>query len=169
MAQSTFVAGYCQISTDTGSARALQNLGVCINSVSIQERKFYGSVFSDVKGGEEGGPVDQQFFDQMDIITMDFSRFDAAVVEVLRQRMNAQSTTGGGTAGTLGTPGSLLIGGSYQTRLLIVSVGFTRNYPICLFHDPIEFGSGTKYTRPRLVATAYKNESTGVLWNTTAV
>ncbi len=163
MSQTTFVAGYCQLRVDTGSNHALADLGITVNGVTITERKYLSPVFCDIKGGEEGGPTDKQMMDQMDIITIDMIRWDASVVETLRERMMASTS-----AGTVGTPGTLLIGGGYSSRLLINSVGLVRNYPIVLFSDPTEYTVGTKATRMRMTGEAYKNETTGVLWNASA-
>lgn len=160
--RSIFVAGYCEVYADTGADRALDNVGVTINGVQFVEQRFHSPVPGDENGGEEGPPVDKQFMGAVDLIQCDLSKVNETAIEVIRERAMASTSSG-----SIGTPGSLLIAGGFYTRILVVSSGFVRNYPICLLGEPIAFSTGTKYSRTRVAGEAHRNISTGLLWNQT--
>lgn len=159
MAAAVIVAGKVLIRTGSGSADALEDLGYSINGVRIFEDVFTGDVPGDENGGDAGPPIDIQYFGQVDRIEIEMSKFDAAVIAKIAPRLK------GGTAGTVGTPGTLFGAGSKFFRLLLTSTNFTRNYLAAVPRAPIEANWGTKFTSLRLMFDCYALGGT-TLYNT---
>lgn len=159
MAAAVVVAGATLIRTGTGAANALEDLGYSINGVRIFEDVFTGDVPGDQNGGDAGPPIDVQYFGQVDRVEIEMSKFDAAVIAKIAPRLL------GGSAGTIGTAGTLIAAGSKYYRLLLTATNFTRNYLCAVPRAAIETNWGTKFTMLRLVFDCYAFG--GTLYNTT--
>lgn len=160
MAATVNVAGAVLIKTGTGSADALESLGYTINGARITENAFMSDVPGDEKGGNEGPPIDIQYFGQTDIIRLEMSKYDAAVYAKLVPILK------GGTAGSAGTAGTLLFSGTTYFRLLLTGANFTRNYLRAVLRNPKDINCGTKFSTLMLEFECHADGS-GVLWNTT--
>lgn len=159
MAVAIQVAGPVLIRTGTGSANALEDLGYSAEGVEIEENVRYLDVPGDQNGGSEGIPIDVQYLGQSDLIRFDLTKYDAAVMAKLTPRLK------GGTAGSIGTVGTLWQASSSYFRVLLTATNFTRNYIGCLPLEPHSLNAGTKFSRQRLSFICYP--ISGVLWNTT--
>lgn len=160
MAEAVVVAGAVLVKTGTGSANALENLGYSINGIQIRERVYTLDVPGDQNGGDEGPPIDRQYLGEVDLITMELSKYDVAVFAKLTPKLL------GGTAGQTATPGTLIFGASKYYRLLLTGAAFTRNYiGATLIGEPIEFNAGTKFSRLRIEWECHA--ISGVKWNST--
>lgn len=158
MAIGVQVAGKALVKVDTGSANALEDLGYSINGIEISQEPYFSDVPSDENGGDEGPPIDVQYFGEIATIRMELSRWDPAIAAKIDPFLY------GGTSGTQGTPGSLMSGFSY--RLVIVTSALPRNFPIAFPSEPIEINKGTKYSRLAITWKAYGFTNAAV-WNTT--
>lgn len=162
MAEQVNVAGKCLIKVGTGSEGALETLGYSINGVIISEDTFTGDVPGDENGGDQGPPIDIQYFGEIHRISMDLSKYDPVIAAKIQAKYR------GGAAGTTGTPGSLFFAASTTYRLLLVATNFVRNYLVTLpCRQPQEFNAGTKFSVQRFLFEAHKSGTT--LWNTTQV
>lgn len=153
------VAGPCQVWVDTGSARALEFLGWSVNGVTIEQTTFQGEIHSDENGGDQGPPSDYQLFGHQHRISMELSKFQAAVLNKLDGRYNPNVT---------GADVGMLLSCSQATfRLLLKAPNFVRNYPTTIIPDPIELGPvGSNASRARITFIA-RAALDGTLWNET--
>lgn len=140
------------------SAGVLADLGYTINGVEITENIYKGEVPGDENGGEEGPPIDIQYFGEVHTIRMQFSKYDATVMTTIKAGIAAA------TEGTPATSGTLYFQATKDWKLKISSTNFTRTYGRVIFSEPKEFNVGTKFTRMMIVATCYK-DANNVLWS----
>ena len=159
MALAVITTGAALIRTGTGASQILEDLGYTINGVTIIENVYMSDVPGDQNGGDEGPPIDIQYFGQVDRIRMEFSKFDQLVADKIRPRLE------GGTAGTVGTAGTLITAGTKYFRLLIEPTSLPRNYLAAIPREPIEVNRGTKFSR--LILEFECHAIGGVLWDTT--
>lgn len=159
MAAAVVVAGATLIRTGTGSANALEDLGYSVNGIRIFEDVYTGDVPGDQNGGDAGPPIDVQYFGQVDRVELEMSKYDAAVLAKLAPRLL------GGSAGVIGTAGTLFAGGSKYFRLLLTATNFTRNYLAAIPRGAIESNWGTKFSVIRVIFDCHAFN--GTLYNTT--
>jgi len=137
----------------------LESLGYSENGVEITEQIFTGDVHGDQNGGDQGPPIEVQYFGEVHTIRLTLTSWDEAVLNKIRK------LTAAATIGVNLTPGTLLLE-THSFRLLLNSTNRPRNYLRVLFREAREINKGTKHSKAVLVGTAYKNAS-GVLYNTT--
>lgn len=171
MAEIVQVPGPCEILVGTGTSAALEHLGWTLDGAEVEEQVKLLEVFGDQNGGEEGIPIEWQHLGLMDIITLNFTKFDTTVAQKIVQRINPGSSSYGGTiaAGTSPTPGTLLLGTTSTYRLLLnpTVAGFIRNYLVAIPIDPITSNTGTKHQKRLQRWFAFPPVAGGTLWNTT--
>lgn len=172
MAIAIQIPGLCNVSVNTGTSAALEQLGYTIDGVEIEEQVKLLEVFGDQNGGEEGNPIDWQHLGLVDVITLNFTKFDATVAQKCGQRLNPGTSTYGGTiaAGVSPLPGTLLLGTASTYRLLLnpaAGAPFIRNYLLAIPIDPIGHNTGTKHQKRLQRWFAFPPVAGGVLWNTT--
>lgn len=160
MAESIQVDGVALIKCCTVGG-TLATLGRTINGVEITEQTFKDEVFSDENGGEKGPPIDIAGLGQVHIIRITMAKYDEAELDKVRAML------AGGTAGTPGTAGTLYLQGGVAWRLLIHSTNRPRNYLNVVFTEPKEINKGTIHSKATIIALAYKDPATGVLYNAT--
>lgn len=162
MAESIQVDGPCHVNVDTGAANALEELGFSINGVTITEIVFTSDVPGDQNGGDEGPPIDVQYFGEIHRIRMELSKYDELILDKVRPKLY------GGTAGLTGTSGTLIIGASKTFRLLLLTTNRVRNYPTSMLREtPMELNKGTKFTR--MIIEFEAHPVAGLLHNTVSV
>lgn len=166
MAASVQVPGPVLIKIDAGAG--LESLGYSVNGIEIEEHPFYGDVPGDQNGGDEGPPIDIQYFGEIHRLHIELSNWDAAVAAKLIAKINT------GTAGVAGTPGVLMLAGGWYYRLLLVATNTsnnTRNYLRALVRDRTAFNLGTKFKKLSIDFECHANAAggAGVIWNTTVV
>jgi len=157
------VDGKALIRVATPASGALEDLGYSINGVTIRENLFTADVHGDEFGGEQGPPIDKQYFGEMHVIQMTMTRYDEAVLNKIR------AGVAGGTQGVPGTPGTLYFQEFKTWRLVINSTSRPRNYLNVVFHEPKEINKGTQHSKAIITATAYIVAAGGTLYNTTIV
>lgn len=160
MAVQIMVDGLAVVKIASPAAGSLETLGRTENGVEITEQLFTGDVRGDANGGDQGPPIDIQYFGEMHLIRMLLTSYDEDVINKVRAGL------AGGTAGTPGTAGSLYFQGTLAWRLLIHSTNRPRNYLNVVFSEPKEINKGTKFSRALVIAKAYVN-SAGVIYNST--
>lgn len=163
MALAIHVPGPTLVKVDAGLGAGLEDLGYTIDGVDVEFTAMTGEIPGDQNGGSEGPPIDVQFFGEMARIRTEFSRFDEAVVDKIRVRVNSA------TLGTNAAPGSLMIATSYRLLLVPTDVTYAMNFPIALCRNPITSNVGTKFQRLSMDWEAHPNLSTRLLWDTTTV
>lgn len=160
MATSIIVPGVCTVKIDTGTSHALETLGISVNGITIEEEIFTADVKGDENGGEEGPPIDVQYFGEIHRITMELNKTDSAVLAKVLPGVY------GGTEGQVSAAGILLGAGGYTWRLLLHSPVLPRNYLKAMLRGQAKgCNRGTKYATQRLVFECHA--SSGVLYNTT--
>ena len=160
-----FVAGPIEIWVDTGASRAAEFLGWSANGVQIEEIGFHSPVVSDENGGDQGVPVDYQFFGRQHRVTCELSKLQKLVLGKVEQRYNA-ANIGAGEASVGMLLGCLDV--TYRLLLKSTTGNFIRNYLAAVALDPIERSPvGSQYTRARVSFTC--NPVAGVLFNTTDI
>lgn len=161
MAATINVAGLASCNFDTGTSNALELLGYTRNGVEITDNGYFLDVHTDLDGGDDGPPSDSQYLGGTCTIRMEFTKYDDAVRAKIDTRLY------GGTSGTNGAAGTLMIQGAKTFRVCIFTPTTPYNFPICMLRDPIDLNKGTKYSTLVIIATAYRNSSTGVVRNST--
>lgn len=164
MAEQVQVAGLVTIKVDTGSAHALETLGFSVNGVDLEENIFTLDVQGDEHGGDAGPPIDVQYLGQVDIVRMELSKYDKAVLDKIRARLwNSGFTTPAAGQVLSADIGALFFAGSKFFRLVLDAAngGFDRDYVKVIFREPITVNRGVKHSIARLTATCYREPSPG--------
>lgn len=154
-----FGAATIRVSNDGGALETLTTGGTR-NGAQVTYNGFFADVFADVNGGDEGPPIDTQYFGETARIFLLLTKWDEAVALRIRSRLNTVVTPG-----VIPTAGFLMFQDGASYRVLINAANGIRNFPRCIFREPIEINKGTKHSTLILVAEAHRN-SVGVLWNT---
>ncbi len=156
-----FVAGPVEVWVDTGAGNTLEFLGRTTNGIDLQNRGYTSDVPGDQNGGDQGVPIDTQYFGQEHIIDGEYSTFDDAVLTKVEARVNPGSGITNPVVGFLMNCG----GGSY--RVVLKAANFQRNYVNCFVSGSVgRTPVGSQYTRARVTFIARVNPDTGVLFNT---
>jgi len=152
------VAGPLQVWLDTGTANALQFLGWNSNGASIEEIPYNAPIHSDENGGEQGPPVDYQYFGMQHRLTFELTKFQPAVLALLAARYNPNTSSS-----SVGV-GMLLGCSNANFRCLLWGPNFVRNYLAAIPLEPIDWSPvGAQATRIRVSLTC--NAVNGVLYN----
>jgi len=152
------VSGATLIYVDTGSANALEGLGYSVNGVEVELRGYFGDVPGDEHGGDQGPPIDVQYFGEIAIVRFEMSKYDSAIAAKCEPRLL------GGTAGQPGASGTLMFGDEKVYRLLLYNTGGPLNFPRAFPRGSIEVNKGTVFSRYRMEWECHKDAS-GVLFN----
>lgn len=165
MAINVQVAGPALVKIDAGQGSGIETLGYTINGVNISDELFAGDVHGDQNGGDEGPPIDIQYFGEIARIRMELSKWDFDVASKVEGRLASTA------AGVIGTPGCLFLGDTLNTNYfrLIISpskdTAFNRNFGAAIPRNAIEVNIGTKYSR--FVIDWECHALSGILWDTT--
>lgn len=164
MAEQIQVRGPAIIKVGTGDAGALETLGYVENQAEAEVQPYFADIYGDQHGGQSGPPIDIQFFGAIARGQLVFSRYDSAVLAKLEPFVL------GGTAGTIAAAdiGKLMIQGGYYTRLLFHTTSGPLNFPITIFRQPIRIPLGTQASIVSIGWEAHRNQSSGVLYDSTA-
>lgn len=141
------------------AGEGLEDLGYSINGVEVTPEVFMSDVPGDQNGGDEGPPIDVQYFGETARVRMDLSKWDSAVADKVFARLSTK------VGGAIGTPGSLIAAGSHSFRLLILPTSAPMNFLLAFPRAPIETNKGTKFAR--LTVEWECHAVSGVLWNVT--
>ena len=155
MPSTVHTLGPARIRVDTGAANALEELGYSAEGVTIREEARRLDVPGDENGGSEGVPIDIQYLGQIHFVTFELTKYDELILDKLTPRIY------GGTAGTEGTIGTLLVANGF--RLLIHSTTEPRNYLLAMPLEPVETNKGTKFSRVIMGFECYP--SSGTIYN----
>lgn len=161
MALQVNVGGATLIKVDTGSGDALESLGYTINGTEETWEAFMENVPGDQKGGDQGPPIDVQYFGDIIRIRMELSKYDPLVAAKVEARRK------GATGGSVPTAGTLMFGESKAFRLVLVNTNSPINFPRAILRSPINFNRGSKFSR--LILEWECHELEGTLYNTTIV
>lgn len=161
MAQQIQVFGAANVVVGTGAGGSLETLtsGGTRNGVRLTFNGYFGDVPADSMGGDEGPPLDVQYFGETARIELMLTKWEGLVADKLAARVR------GATVGIPAIPGTLMFQGGFFYRVLITSIaGVPNNFPQCIFREVIEINKGTKHSTLVIVAEAHK-DATGVLMN----
>lgn len=147
MAVEVYAFGPAKISVNTGVSGAWQEVGYTADGVRVREEAIQLPVPGDENGGAEGVPIEFQHLAEQHYLTLELTRFDAAILQKLRSRFKS-----GITAGLTKGPGTL-VADDYFRVLLESDTDAThhRRYLKAYVTQPIEETIGTKYSRPVVV------------------
>ena len=132
---------------------SLFKLGESENGIQIRKTVFYGRVSGDRYGGNEGPPIEQQFFGEQLEFELAMSRWSPA--QVLKvEKLGGLLTTAGKIP--LDTVGALMMRDRSMRFLLYCNRDPTLsvNMPCCLWDKPQTNGKGTKYATCGMGITA---------------
>ena len=161
MAITVHALGACKIKVDTGASHALEDLGYSDDGVQVEERGMYHDIPGDQNGGEGGVPIEKQYLGEFHIVRFTLTSFDKLILPKVTTRIY------GGTAGTMGTPGTLMSSNCFRLLLWtpqVSAVSTSRNYLVAMPIDSIPHNRGAKATRYSMVFACYPN-STNVIYN----
>lgn len=158
MAEQINVAGASPVYIDRGSG--LQMLGYTASGVDLGGQAHFLDIPGDQNGGDQGPPIEIQYFGETMDIRLDLTKYDPVLAELIEARLS------GAEAGTPPTSGSLVFGSGGAMRLVIASPSRPRNFPRAVPRGAFQINKGTRYSRFIVDFTAYKSAS-GILWNTT--
>lgn len=161
MATAIHVPGLATVKIDAGQGGGLQTLGTTVDGVDIDEEVFFSDIQGDANGGSEGPPIEIAYFGEIARVRTELNKYDTAVMAAVEARLPS------GTAGVIGTAGTILFANTEYCRLLIDTADstFVRNYPFALARNAISFTLSTKHKR--LILDWECHAVSGTLWNTT--
>lgn len=162
---------------------ALIKIGEVQDMIDFSEQTYWHNVPGDRHGGPQGPPIDVQWLGQTINISLDFSRYDPQVVDMIRGHYINQP--GYPPPGTnlgqinLSDVGALML----LERAWRVTIRNTYNdidgapvatglnFPCCIVRTPIGHNRGSKYTAYSWTFEAHRSpeghSQEGVLWDTT--
>ena len=130
----------------------LYKIGESENGVNVQLMPMIGSVIGDRHGGQEGGPIEQQFFGLRVTAQIQMSRYDIFQVRKLERFGHLLAYEG---TIPLNAIGALLMR-DRGFRVLFYCMqdpDLSINLPCASWTSPIETGKGTKYAKCGLTIT----------------
>lgn len=164
MAVTPHVAGLATIKIDDFTGPGLQTLGYTRDGAEMSEETFWGDVPGDERGGEQGPPIDIQYFGAIARVRLELTKWDSAVQALI------EAAVPGGTAGSpmVIDPGTLIFTAGKHFRLLISTPTDPRNFLLAIPRMPRELNKGTKFSTLVTEWECHADPNNGnVLWNTT--
>ncbi len=163
MATIVNVGGLIYIKVDYGEG--LKTLGFTRNGVQYTEESFWGDVPGDENGGDEGPPIEVQYFGEVHRIRCELTKYDPDVAAKVGGKVR------GFSSGTPADPGTLMFASTKYMRALFTGTppagdAHTRNYPYAIPRMPIELNAGTKFATLVIEFEAHKIPDQTVLYNT---
>lgn len=136
MALTYDVSGPVIVSTWTGSANAIETLGIVEDRLRITPNIRYREIKSSLGGGPNGAPVEMQKLGETHQIDFRLTNVDLAVLAKIRNRGNATAVY------NMPSVGLLQGGGGYTFMLSYTSATDARRYKNCLLlNNPQEKGA----------------------------
>lgn len=160
MATQVHVAKNTPVLIDDGLGGGLQTLGFTRNFAEVTKEAYWVDVPGDENGGDDGPPIDVIYLGETGRVRLELTKFDEAVANIVRARLQ------GATAGIPDTPGTLMFQDGKTLRVLLNSPNLPLNFPRAFCRDPIEIGKGTKFSSLILQFEAHKNAA-GLLYDAT--
>ena len=161
MAETVNVYGAAAIKVDTGAANALELLGYSRNAPDISFNDFFSDVPGDQNGGDEGPPIEIEYFADTATVRMELTKWDLAIMDKVTQRLRTNVTRG-----TPAAVGGLMFASSFTYRLLLHTTSNAYNFLRAFPRRAMEINPGTKWSTFRMEWECHKNAS-GVLYNAT--
>lgn len=165
MAVVSHVAGLATVKINDGTGPGLQTLGYTRDGVEISEETFWGDIPGDERGGEQGPPVEIQWFGAIARVRCELTKWDDAVATLVRAAI--PSNTAGSPYSSSGA-GTLVFSGTKYFRLLIASPTEPRNFIVAIPRSNNEINKGTKFSTQVFEFECHA-DSSGVLWNTAVI
>lgn len=145
-------------------AGALSDLGYTRNGCEIEQIPHSIPIFGDEHGGDEGPEIDCQALPPLYLVRLSLTKFDKTVFEQL------ESDVSGGSAGSFAAAdiGALYVGAAKYYRVLIstTDTSWVRNFVMCRPIDAKSYNLGTRFVEASVSFQAFRNTSSGVIWNT---
>lgn len=131
----------------------LFKLGESENGIQVRKTPVLGDVIGDRYGGQQGRPIERQFFGLTAEFQLAMSRWDKVQVAKLEAVGGLLTTVGTVPLATIGA----LVHAAYGVRFLLYSIAqptLSLNFPCCIWTSPMERGHGTKYSTCSMQITA---------------
>lgn len=155
----------------SGTYSSLFKLGESENGIQVRKTPMLGDVIGDRYGGQQGRPIERQFFGLGAEFQLSMSRWDKVQVAKLETFGGLLSTAGTVPLATIGA----LIHASRGIRFLLYCIrdpSLSLNFPCCLWSAPQEQGRGTKYSTCSMQISAerapegyWESGAVGVVYN----
>jgi hypothetical protein len=132
----------------------------------VRDQAFHHDVPGDEHGGPQGPPIDIQILGRIYHVRTELSKYDRTVANKVRARLKSN---GAALAGTMQTAdiGTLMIQDVKYMRVLLDNANDPMNFAVAFLREPIEVGLGTKFSSLIVEFEAHRNQTTGVIHNTT--
>jgi len=164
MAKIVQVGGLITVKVDYGEG--IKDLGFTRNGVQYTEESFWGDVAGDQHGGDEGPPIEVQYFGEVHRIRCELTKYDADVAAKVAGKV------AGETNGTPGASGTLMFAQDKTMRVLlegsIAAEPHIRNYPKAIPRMPVELNAGTKFSTLVIEFEAHKPPGDTILFTTSS-
>ena len=152
------VAGLATIKVAEGTSLAFEVAGYTDNGATIRFEAFHGDVPGDENGGDQGPPVEVQYFGEIAHIRLALTKQVKAVIDKIAARV------AGAAAGVVADAGTLMFKDENAYGLLIDTPTDPYYFPVAIPRGAREVNRGTVFERHILELTAYKN-SAGLLYS----
>lgn len=136
----------------------LLTLGYTVNGARIRDESFWDDVHGDQHGGDAGPPIEVLYLGKKASVTLELSKWDAAVADKIAARLWSSSP---GVIGPIGTP---VLAAGEAFRLVIhcaAAAGF--DFRRAVPREPIEVNKGTRHSLLLCVFDCYADPN-GVLY-----
>jgi hypothetical protein len=148
-----YVSGPALVKVFFRDGAGLRTLGYSADGIQVTENQHYGDIHSDRYGGQQGPPLDRQWFGNSAVIPLALSEFDPAVARLMRNLQFGTPpgiTYSGCPLGADGKTFQLIISGLKDVAALtadpLEQTWTPLNYPNCFLSDPFELPVGAKHT-----------------------
>jgi hypothetical protein len=136
----------------TTAYTTLFKLGESESGVNVQLTPMVGSVIGDRHGGQEGAPIEQQFFGIRVTAQLQMSRYDIFQVRKFERYGHLLATEGTIPLNAIGA----LLARDRSFRVLFYCMAdpdLSINLPCATWTSPVETGKGTKYAKCGMTIT----------------
>lgn len=136
----------------------LLTLGYTVNGVRIRDESFWDDVHGDQNGGDAGPPIEVIYLGKKASVSVELSKWDAAVADKIAARLWSSSP---GVVGPVGTP---ILASGQSLRLVVqcaASPGF--DFRRAVPREPIEVNKGTRHSVLMCVFDCYADPN-GVIY-----
>jgi len=148
-----YVAGPVIVQVNLRDGNGLVSLGYSADGIQVSDRQHYGDIHSDRYGGQQGPPIDRQFFGRSAVIPLQLSEFEPVVARRLRNMLfgtPAGVNVVGCPLTADGKTFQVILTGSKDAAALVADANAETltplNYPNCFLEDPVDVPVGSKNT-----------------------
>ena len=160
MAETVNKDGLCAIKIAAPFGGTLELLGYSRNGVEPDLEPYFDDVPGDQNGGDNGPPIEIQYFGEIARVRIEVTKFDPAVAAKITARCPSA------TAGTPHAVGTLLFAEGEYYRLLLHTPTRPMNFTRAIPRGAVTANKGTKWQTYTCEFECHK-DANGVLYNAT--